>query len=524
MPSAGMVGLALSSRISALEQDGIEQLVDTIARDGAALDVDRVAAPLLGLQALGGELAANAVGMGVGPVDLVDRDDDGDLRRAGVVDGLLRLGHHPVVGGHDQDDHVGRLSAARAHGGECLVAGRVDEDHRTGPRLDAVGADVLRDAAGFGADHVRVADAVEQRGLAVVDVTHDRHDGRAEHPIGDHILELTTRRLDDLLLGAGDVLDLVAELAREDLRRVGVEGAVDVHAAHAQLHELHQDVGRLEAHALGELLQLDLGLDADDALLGARDRDLGLLALLAGRHLLATRAALGSAGRAEGRASELTATRGIGPTRRVLGHDARAGALGQRCHAGRHRAAAGDDAGRQVRVGKAHRCGRRLGGAAPAGGTCGSDRRDGGRNRGRLGRRCNRGKRRGLGLDGRRRSLRWLRGHPRRWLGRGRRGGRRGGGRGLDDGHRCDLGRTVACRRTLLPTRHGPSPDDRRTDPFLDRTGGLLFLHRSLHPVGVCRLQHAHVVAHLDPQRSDLLDELLDWEGPARGLLRRPEP
>ena len=42
-----------------------------------------------------------------------------------------------------------------------------------------VRADVLRDAAGLARDDVRLADVVEQRRLAVVDVTHDRDDRRA---------------------------------------------------------------------------------------------------------------------------------------------------------------------------------------------------------------------------------------------------------------------------------------------------------------------------------------------------------
>jgi hypothetical protein len=45
----------------------------------------------------------------------------------------------------------------------------------TGPlRLDVVGADVLRDAAGLAGRDLASADVVEQRGLAVIDVAHDR--------------------------------------------------------------------------------------------------------------------------------------------------------------------------------------------------------------------------------------------------------------------------------------------------------------------------------------------------------------
>ena len=50
-----------------------------------------------------------------------------------------------------------------------------------------------------------------------------------------------------ILLADGDVFDFPAELVRDDLRGFGVERAVDVHAGHAQPHELHQHLGRLDA-------------------------------------------------------------------------------------------------------------------------------------------------------------------------------------------------------------------------------------------------------------------------------------
>ncbi len=46
--------------------------------------------------------------------------------------------------------------------------------------LDLVGADVLGDAAGFAGRHVRLADRVQQRRLAVVDMAHDGDDRRPE--------------------------------------------------------------------------------------------------------------------------------------------------------------------------------------------------------------------------------------------------------------------------------------------------------------------------------------------------------
>ena len=94
--------------------------------------------------------------------------------------------------------------------------------------MHLVRTDVLRDAARLARDDVRVADAVEQRGLAVVDVAHHRDDRRArlEQRLvvflvvvgGEHRDELDlllAARLDDQHLRAerlGDQLDhLVGE-------------------------------------------------------------------------------------------------------------------------------------------------------------------------------------------------------------------------------------------------------------------------------------------------------------------------
>ncbi len=109
------------------EQDLLEQDVEVellLRRDLCEL---RRAAPLLGLQALGRELALDLVDVRVRQVDLVDGDHDRHAGRTRVGDGLLRLRHHAVVGSDDEHRDVGHLGAAGAHGGERLVARRVEE-------------------------------------------------------------------------------------------------------------------------------------------------------------------------------------------------------------------------------------------------------------------------------------------------------------------------------------------------------------------------------------------------------------
>ena len=56
------------------------------------------------------KLGLDPLRVGVGLVDLVERDDDRHLGRLGVVDRLDRLGHDAVVGGDDQYGDVGHLA------------------------------------------------------------------------------------------------------------------------------------------------------------------------------------------------------------------------------------------------------------------------------------------------------------------------------------------------------------------------------------------------------------------------------
>ena len=118
--------------------------------------------------------------IGVGLVHLVDGHDDRNAGRLGVLDGFDGLRHDAVIGRHHQDRDIGRLGAAGTHGGERLVARGVEEGDLLAVLFDLIGADMLGDAAGFAGDHVGLADGVEQRGLAVVDVAHDGHDRRRD--------------------------------------------------------------------------------------------------------------------------------------------------------------------------------------------------------------------------------------------------------------------------------------------------------------------------------------------------------
>ena len=176
-----------------------------------------------------------------------------------MVDGLDGLRHDAVVRSDHQDRDVRDLGAPRAQSRERLVTGRVEEGEAAPAVVHLVRADVLRDAARLRLDHGALADRIEQRGLAVVDVTHDRDHGRPR-------LEIVRIVLVDLglQLFLARVLDrhLALELARDELDRLVSERLRDRdHLADAH-HDL-DDLAGGNAERGGEILDRGAGGDRD---------------------------------------------------------------------------------------------------------------------------------------------------------------------------------------------------------------------------------------------------------------------
>ena len=161
-----------------LKKNRVEQFVDMLAGQGGDVDEHRVSTPRLGSEALARELLHDPFGLRILPVDLVDGHDDGNARGLRMLDRLVGLGHHPVVGRHDQNHDVGHPRPPRPHRGERRMAGGIEEGDRAALGLNVVGANVLGDPACFAAGHIGASDPVEQGGLSMIDVTHDGHHRR----------------------------------------------------------------------------------------------------------------------------------------------------------------------------------------------------------------------------------------------------------------------------------------------------------------------------------------------------------
>ena len=257
----GTFGIGLEVEQFGLQRDHFQQPVEIGLVLGGDLDVDDVAAERFDLDFVLQQFGAHAFRLGVGLVDLVDRHDHRNLGGLGVIDRLDRLRHHAVIGRDHQDHDVGHLGAAGAHRGERGVARRVDEGDLLAAfrRGHLIGADMLGDAAGFAGHHVGMAQRVEQRGLAVVDMAHHGHDGRTRLGVGGIVDGVEQAFLD---VGRGDALDGVAEFLGDQLRGIGIDHVGDL-VHRALLHQQPDDVDRALGHAVGEFLDVD-GFRDDD--------------------------------------------------------------------------------------------------------------------------------------------------------------------------------------------------------------------------------------------------------------------
>ena len=100
----GAVGVGLQLEDFGLELDRFEQLVEVGLLGRRDFDVLDVAAHVLDDDLVLEQFLADLLRLGLGLVDLVDRDDHRHAGRLGVVDRLDRLRTKAVVGRDHQDD------------------------------------------------------------------------------------------------------------------------------------------------------------------------------------------------------------------------------------------------------------------------------------------------------------------------------------------------------------------------------------------------------------------------------------
>ena len=128
---------------------------------------------------------------------------------------------------------------------------------------------MLGDAASFASGYIGGANRIEQRGLAVIHVAHDRDHGRTRHAFAGGTF-LTSGRIGDFLGGLffeGDHVGIRSEEARHLAGQFGVERLVDG-GEHAASQQARDQILGANSQLLGQVLDADSFRDGD----AARDR------------------------------------------------------------------------------------------------------------------------------------------------------------------------------------------------------------------------------------------------------------
>ncbi len=256
----GTVRVGAQLKHFGLEQNGFFQFVEPEFFQRRNFNILGLAAHLFDDDLVLQQLLADPVGVGTGAVDLVDRHDQRHAGGLSMFDRLDRLRHHAIVGGDNQHHDVGGRGTARAHGGEGLMARRVEEgDQRAGRCFHLIGADMLGDATGLTGSHGGLAQGIQQAGLAVVDMAHDGDDRRARLQI---MLFILLALQPDLHVGIRHAAGFMAEFAHHQLGGVGIDILGDGRH-HAHLHQGAHNLAAGGGHTVGQLLHGD-GLGQND--------------------------------------------------------------------------------------------------------------------------------------------------------------------------------------------------------------------------------------------------------------------
>ncbi len=221
-----------------------------MALDRRHLDIQDIAAEFLDHDFVTQEFVPNTVRIRVGPINLIDRNDNRNPCGLSVVERFDGLRLHTVVSGNYENHDIGHLRAARAHGRKGLMPRRIDKGYPLSfGQVDLVGADVLGDPSGFAARHIRGAQRVQQRCLAVIDMAHDGHHRGARH----HILLAVFLAFDaDLDIRLRDELRLVAEIGDDQFRRVRVDDLVDIRHD-VETHQRLDDIDTPYCHPICQI-------------------------------------------------------------------------------------------------------------------------------------------------------------------------------------------------------------------------------------------------------------------------------
>ena len=192
-----------------------------------------------------------------------------------MAQGLTRLWHDAVIRRHHEHHNVGDIRTPRPHLGKRGVTRGVNERDRVTIVLNAVSTNVLRDATRLTSGDPRLAQRIQKRCLAMVNVTHESDDRSAQLEfLLLHLLRHLSLRFHDHLLNlvhtsallALLTLQLETVLLANLLRHIDLDVFVRARHEHLKPNQIRNHLEGLQAHPLSQFLDNDRRLQMNDLL------------------------------------------------------------------------------------------------------------------------------------------------------------------------------------------------------------------------------------------------------------------
>ena len=171
-------------------QNRLKQFVHAFASDGARRHHFDVATPSTRSQSKLGHLGHDPIDVRTRQIALVGSHNDRHSCGFRMRNRFFGLRHDTVVGCNNEDSNVGNISSAGSHFRERLVAWRIDKGDRAAIFLDLIGSDLLRDSTRFARHNLGSDQIIEQRSLAVVNVSKERDDWGSSDQIFKTIFDI----------------------------------------------------------------------------------------------------------------------------------------------------------------------------------------------------------------------------------------------------------------------------------------------------------------------------------------------
>ncbi len=236
-----------------LQQDSVQQVINTGTHFCRNRDELRLAAPLFWHNTVLGQFVFNAIHIRFWLIDFVHCNDQRHLRRFRVLDSFDSLRHHAIVCCNHQNNDIRRLRTTSTHRGKRGVARGIQEGDHPVVGFYVVGTDVLGNAACFAGGHFRGTNVVQQRGFTVVNVTHDGHN-RCARLSGCARVTVAHYRFFKLVFTTQD--NFVAHLFGNQLCGFLVDNLVDGRHR-AQLHHRFDDLRTFNGHLVRQFANSD---------------------------------------------------------------------------------------------------------------------------------------------------------------------------------------------------------------------------------------------------------------------------